>query len=262
MNLRCAFVRALRLKECPKILPNIPRKPYKFEKEMKFLIPHLQPKSKSLDLEKLQKVYGLEPSSFEEQSSLRQSNISFSFCDSQDNSIVNEVNEIIIKEEEPLGDSEYETKAVSCHVPCQGPPAKKHKTNEIKEIMIPHCPELMRLYNIEDSQEVDEEESRRDEREKKIEENHKAQKYYDGTATQLHKQVHSRSNNRASSGSSNCCNFDINRESNDPIDLFFSLMATTVKQFSPYLKHSVKTKIFNIVSEAEMEHFQQQDKTE
>lgn len=37
----------------------------------------------------------------------------------------------------------------------------------------------------------------------------------------------------------------------DPIDTFFSLMATTVKKFSPADQHLIKTKVFSIVSDTE-----------
>lgn len=45
----------------------------------------------------------------------------------------------------------------------------------------------------------------------------------------------------------------------DPLDLFFSSMAATVKQFSPFLQHVAKTKIFSIITELEMQHYTQQN---
>lgn len=47
---------------------------------------------------------------------------------------------------------------------------------------------------------------------------------------------------------------------NDLLDLFFSSIAATVKQFSPYLQHMAKTKIFQTVSELEIQHVMQQQR--
>lgn len=42
----------------------------------------------------------------------------------------------------------------------------------------------------------------------------------------------------------------------DPIDTFFSLMATTVKKFSAADQHFVKTRVFSLVSEVEGKYLQ------
>lgn len=43
----------------------------------------------------------------------------------------------------------------------------------------------------------------------------------------------------------------------DAMDQFFSSMCLTVKQFSPYLQHIAKTKVFQIISELELEKLRQ-----
>jgi len=43
----------------------------------------------------------------------------------------------------------------------------------------------------------------------------------------------------------------------DAMDQFFSSMCSTVKQFSPYLQHIAKTKVFQIISELELEQLRQ-----
>lgn len=43
----------------------------------------------------------------------------------------------------------------------------------------------------------------------------------------------------------------------DPIDTFFSLMATTVKKFSPADQHFIKTKVFSLVSDIEGKYIHQ-----
>ena len=44
----------------------------------------------------------------------------------------------------------------------------------------------------------------------------------------------------------------------EPIDTFFSLMATTVKKFSPTDQHFIKTKVFSLVSEIEGKYIHNQ----
>lgn len=43
----------------------------------------------------------------------------------------------------------------------------------------------------------------------------------------------------------------------DAMDQFFSSMCSTAKQFSPYLQHIAKTKVFQIISELELEQLRQ-----
>ena len=40
----------------------------------------------------------------------------------------------------------------------------------------------------------------------------------------------------------------------DPIDTFFSLMATSVKKFNPTDQHYIKTKVFSLVNETELKY--------
>jgi len=44
----------------------------------------------------------------------------------------------------------------------------------------------------------------------------------------------------------------------DAIDTFFSSIATTVKNFSPYYQNVAKSQIFNIISDLEMKQIMQQ----
>jgi hypothetical protein len=44
----------------------------------------------------------------------------------------------------------------------------------------------------------------------------------------------------------------------DVIDNFFQSMSSTVKQFSPYHQHLVKTKVFSIISKLDLEHLKLQ----
>lgn len=45
----------------------------------------------------------------------------------------------------------------------------------------------------------------------------------------------------------------------DPMDTFFSLMATTVKKFNPSDQHLIKTKVFALVSEVEVKYIHNQN---
>lgn len=42
------------------------------------------------------------------------------------------------------------------------------------------------------------------------------------------------------------------------IDQFFQNMVSTVKQFSPYLQHLAKTRVFSVISELELDHIKSQ----
>jgi len=42
------------------------------------------------------------------------------------------------------------------------------------------------------------------------------------------------------------------------IDQFFQNMGSTVKQFSPYLQHLAKTRVFSVISELELDHIKSQ----
>ena len=44
------------------------------------------------------------------------------------------------------------------------------------------------------------------------------------------------------------------REASHPIDNFFSLMAATVKNFSPFDQHYIKTQVFALVNDVEVKY--------
>lgn len=46
----------------------------------------------------------------------------------------------------------------------------------------------------------------------------------------------------------------VTESNNDQMDLFFLMLSNTVKSFSPYLQAIAKNKIFNLVSEMEIQH--------